>query len=123
MADPINTTAGVGLLGLAVIVAGPTLGPLGYVLFGATLGAFTALSASETERSNWRDAGFVLRVGLIATLFTAPAASWLAAKTDAPVEIVMGGLAYLIGWRWDWLAPRLLTLFARKTGVDGEPKP
>ena len=100
MAEPTSTTTGVGLLGLLTVIAGPLAGPYVYVLFGAVLGAFTALAAQPSV-SLLRDSLFLLRVACTAMLFTAPLSLIITHYVQLPFEFVTGIAAYLIGWKWD----------------------
>jgi len=104
MTEPTSVAPSVGLLGLIVMLAGPVAGPYVYVLFGAVLGAFTALSARKSGQTIVRDAQFLLRVACTALLFTAPATHLIVNYIQLPMEFVTGIAAYLIGWKWDTLS-------------------
>ena len=126
MAEPTSTTS-IGLLGLFVTLVGPLLGPYAFILFGATLGAATAMTRNDNNTA-LHGALFFLRIWGTALLFTGLGTYLLADVLSAvPPEYVMGAVAYIIGWRWDWLADRMLPLLLRRFGasepVDGGPKP
>lgn len=124
MAEPASTSS-IGLMGLFVILAGPLAGPYVYILFGATLGAATAMTTKEAA-STMHGALFFLRIWGTALLFTGAGTFLLADMVPIPTEYVMGAVAYVIGWRWDWLADRLLPLLLRRFGAseptEGGPK-
>lgn len=107
MAEPTTSTSGVGLLSLLVILAGPIAGPYVYVLFGAVLGAFTALSAQRESGAIVRDGLFLLRVTCTALMFTAPVTLLITTHIQLPIEFVTGIAAYMIGWKWDALSSLL----------------
>lgn len=104
MVDQTSVAPSVGLLSLLVMLVGPVAGPYVYVLFGAVLGAFTALSARKTSSAALRDAMFLLRVACTALLFTAPTTMLVVKYVQLPLEFVTGIAAYLIGWKWDTLS-------------------
>lgn len=116
MGEPA-TTSSIGLMGLFVMLAGPLAGPYVYVLFGATLGAATALTRHEPS-SALAGLWFLLRIAGTALLFTG-AGTYLVARAapDVPTEYLMGGVAYAIGWRWDWIADRAWPALARRLGI------
>lgn len=105
MAEP-TTTSSAGLLALFVVLLGPLAGPYVYIVFGALIGAATALG-SQPATTRMSGALFILRIMFISLLFTAPSTAWLAQVTSLPVEILMGAVAYLIGWKWDAFSERL----------------
>lgn len=120
MAEPASTSS-IGLMGLFVILAGPLAGPYVYILFGATLGAATALTRLEPA-SAIAGVWFMVRVVGTSLFFTATGTYLLAGMVPAvPVEDVMGGVAYLIGWRWDWISDRVLPWLMSRVGVK-EPE-
>lgn len=104
MAEPTVSATGVGLLGLFVIMAGPVFGPYVYVVFGAVLGAFTALSARHRADIWLVDALFLLRVTFTAMLFTTPLTLLIVKYFQLPLEFATGAAAYAIGWKWDALS-------------------
>ena len=124
MAEPTSTTS-IGLLGLFVSLAGPLAGPYAFILFGATLGAATALTRHEPANTL---AGilYLVRIGGTALLFTATGTLLLeSVLPSVPTEHVMGGVAYLIGWRWDWISDQVLPWLMARLGVktqEGDPK-
>ena len=120
MPEPTSAAPSVGLLGLIVMLAGPVAGPYVYVLFGAVLGAFTALSARKNGDTFMRDGLFLLRVACTALLFTAPATHLIVNYIQMPLEFVTGIAAYLIGWKWDTLSGQAWPLIrARLLGDKG----
>lgn len=106
MAEPTSST-GFGLLGLFIILFGPLAGPYAYILFGATLGAATALGKAEVM-GVWIGLWYLVRIIFTALLFTLPLAMGLAELTRLPIEILMGCVAYLIGWQWDFIVTNSL---------------
>jgi len=120
MTEPTAVAPSVGLLGLIVMLAGPVAGPYVYVLFGAVLGAFTALSARKSGQTIVHDGLFLLRVAFTALLFTAPATHIVVYYIQLPIEFVTGIAAYLIGWKWDTLSGLAWpAIRARLLGVKG----
>lgn len=120
MAEPASTSS-IGLMGLFVILAGPLAGPYVYILFGATLGAATAMTTKEAA-STMHGALFFLRIWGTALLFTGTGTFLLADMAPAiPAEYVMGAVAYVIGWRWDWISDRVLPWLMSRVGVK-EPE-
>lgn len=116
MAEPASTSS-IGLMGLFVILAGPLAGPYVYILFGATLGAATALTRHEPA-SAMAGVWFMVRVVGTALFFTGTGTYLLAGLVpEIPVEHVMGGVAYLIGWRWDLISDRVLPALMARFGV------
>lgn len=116
MAEPASTSS-IGLMGLFVMLAGPLAGPYVYVLFGATLGAATALTRLEPANA-LAGIWFMLRIAGTALLFTAMGTYVAASVFPAiPIEHVMGGVAYLIGWRWDWISDRVLPWLLARVGI------
>ncbi len=115
MPEPTSTSS-IGLLGLFVTLLGPLLGPYALILFGATLGAATALSVRDggsTLGGLW----FLLRVVLTALLFTSAVTAALERWMDWPADMVMGAVAYCIGWQWDQLSRRLWPYILRRLGL------
>ena len=100
MAEPTSTTGSAGLLSLFVVLLGPMAGPYVFVLFGALIGAATALS-EQPSSGHARGALFLIRVMFISLLFTAPLTAALADYTHLSVEVLMGVVAYAIGWKFD----------------------
>lgn len=116
MAEPTSTSS-IGLMGLFVMLAGPLAGPYVYVLFGATLGAATALTRHEPA-SAVAGIWFLVRIASTALLFTGAGTYVLEGIAPAiPVEYLMGAVAYAIGWRWDWIADRAWPALAQRLGI------
>lgn len=115
MPEPTSTTS-IGLLGLFVTLLGPLLGPYALILFGAMLGAATALSARDGS-STLAGLGFLVREVLTAVLFTVAITAALERWMDWPADMVMGGVAYCIGWQWDQLSTRLWPYILRRLGL------
>lgn len=123
MPEPTSTTTSIGLLGLFVTLLGPLLGPWAFILFGATLGAATALSARDTSTA-WQGAKFVMRVVCTSLFFTGAITAALMRTVDWPVELVVGAVAYVIGWKWDLLSTRLWPWLLERVGLaKGEGTP
>lgn len=121
MAEPTVSATGVGLLGLFVLMAGPVFGPYVYVVFGAVLGAFTALSAKHRADTWLIDALFLLRVTFTAMLFTAPLTLLIVKYLQLPLEFGTGAAAYVIGWKWDALSRFAWQQFGKgKLGLRGD---
>lgn len=119
MVDQTSVAPSVGLLGLLVMLVGPVAGPYVYVLFGAVLGAFTALSARKADADTLRDTLFLLRVACTALLFTAPTTKLIVNYLQLPLEFVTGIAAYLIGWKWDTLSAMAWSLTRAKALAAG----
>lgn len=122
MAEPTSSST-VGLLYLFTVLLGPLVGPYVYVLFGATLGAATALSKQGNGLNGWAGAWFVVRIVLTSLLFTSLITTLILQVAPLPVELVMGGVAYSIGWKWDVLAERAWPWVLERLGIktkDGE---
>lgn len=122
MPEPTSTTTSIGLLGLLVMLLGPLLGPWAFILFGATLGAATALSNRVTPNV-WQGFVFALRVVCTAVFFTGAFTAALMRVVDWPIELVMGAVAYVIGWKWDLLSTQLWPWVLQRFGVSKEPTP
>lgn len=126
MAEPSSSSS--GLLYLFVILLGPVVGPHAFVLFGATLGAATALTESPSRPGRFGDLQFILlRIGA-ALLFTLPLSYliagtvWLDLKALPinPLEILVPAIAYGIGWKWNQLANDLWPWVLKRIGIRRE---
>lgn len=104
-----------------VTLLGPLVGPHAFILFGATLGAATALTQRHNETLK-RSVTFFARVILTALFFTGTVATILHKWTGLPLQDIMGVVAYIIGWKWDVLAEELWPeLLARLKALRGSP--
>ena len=122
MAEPTSSST-VGLLYLFTVLLGPLFGPYVYVLFGATLGAATALGKQGQGMNGLQSAWFVIRIVLTSMLFTSLVTTMILKVAALPVELVMGAVAYSIGWKWDVLAERAWPWVLERLGIkakDGE---
>lgn len=125
MAEPGSSSS--GLLYLFVILLGPVFGPHVFVVFGATLGAATALAEAQSRPGRGDVVFILLRIGA-ALLFTLPL-SYLIANTVwldlkalpmNPLEILIPAIAYGIGWKWNQLVNDLWPWLLRRFGIRRE---
>jgi hypothetical protein len=115
MAEPTSSSS--GLLYLFIVLLGPLIGPQAFVLFAATLGAATALSKARIDGA-WPSIRFLLLAIGLAMLFTVPLARYLVTVVpNLPLDFVMPGVAYLIGWKWDRITAEFWPWLLRRMGV------
>lgn len=84
------------LLGAAVALAGPVLGPYALIVFAAAVGSALALSV-EKPSSRWEGLKFLLMGALIALLITGPIVWAVAAFTPVPANIALVPVAFVLG--------------------------
>jgi Na+/melibiose symporter-like transporter len=84
------------LVGAAVALAGPVLGPYALVVFAAGVGAGLALSV-EKPPTRWAAFRFWLLATAIALLLTGPACWIVDHYTDVPSNIALIPVAFVLG--------------------------
>lgn len=110
MPEPTSTTsAGAGLAALAIALLGPLAGPYAVILFAALSGALWATGATPTE-TRMQACWLVVRLVLMASVFTGLVAHLLHAYAGVEPGLVFGPVAFLIaaiGDQWRAVLARL----------------
>jgi hypothetical protein len=101
MSEPAGPVS-FSLLGAAVALAGPVLGPYALIVFAAMVGALLALSKASTD-GHWAGLRYVALASAIALLITGPICWALATYLGVPANIALIPVAFLLGAKRDAL--------------------
>ena len=86
----------------------------------ATLGAATALGKQQERLGGVQSAVFLIRIVLTSMLFTGLITTLILKVFPLPIELVMGAVAYSIGWKWDVLAERAWPWLLERLGIKAK---